>query len=126
MRQWFAVLRTRGPKWDHATPLRQQRLWDEHATFTDGLEAEGLIKLAGPLEGSLDVLLIVKGESAEALVRDTDDHGVDHAAARAAVTAPVAHIESVAAACTRLTISGDMVSCVISQPAPTFCIHVPV
>src|SRR5215469_8680017 len=30
------------------------------------------------------------------------------------------------AACTRLTISGDGVSPVIIQPAPTFCIHVPV
>ena len=74
MTQWFAVLRTRGPNWDHATPLRQQRLWDEHATFTDGLEAEGLIRLAGPLEGSLDVLLIVRGESAEAVeVRLSED-----------------------------------------------------
>ena len=33
---------------------------------------------------------------------------------------------SVVAAVTRLTINGDMVSCVISQPAPTFCIQVPV
>src|SRR6185437_280723 len=36
---------------------------------------------------------------------------------------------SVVAACTRLTISGAsglfMVSCVMSQPAPTFCIQVP-
>jgi len=30
------------------------------------------------------------------------------------------------AACTRLTISGEVVSCVMYQPAPTFCIHVPV
>jgi len=30
------------------------------------------------------------------------------------------------AACTKPTINGDMVSWVISQPAPTFCIHVPV
>ena len=67
MSQRFAVLRTRGPSWDRTTPLRQQTLWDEHATFTDDLEAEGLIKLAGPLEGSLDVLLIVKGESREAV-----------------------------------------------------------
>src|ERR1700676_3044488 len=67
MSRWFAVLRTRGPNWDHAAPLRQQTLWDEHATFMDGLEAEGLIRLAGPLEGSLDVLLIVRGESAEAV-----------------------------------------------------------
>ena len=31
----------------------------------------------------------------------------------------------VVAACTRLTISGDMVSWVIIHPAPTFCIQVP-
>ena len=31
-----------------------------------------------------------------------------------------------AAACTNPTIRGFMVICVISQPAPTFCIHVPV
>ncbi len=67
MAEWFAVLRSRGPNWDHAAPLRRQRLWDEHATFTDNLAAEGLIRLAGPLEGSLDVLLIVRGESAEAV-----------------------------------------------------------
>ena len=32
----------------------------------------------------------------------------------------------VVAAVTRLTIRGDMVSWVMSQPAPTFCIQVPV
>jgi uncharacterized protein YciI len=67
MSQWFAVLRTRGPNWDHATPLREQRLWREHAVFIDGLEAEKLIRLAGPLEGSIDVLLIMRGEGAEAI-----------------------------------------------------------
>jgi uncharacterized protein YciI len=67
MSQLFAVLRTRGPNWDHATPLRQQPLWDEHATFIDDLEAEGLLRLAGPLNGSTDVLLIMRGDSAEAL-----------------------------------------------------------
>jgi uncharacterized protein YciI len=67
MPQWFAVTRTRGPKWDHDSPLRQQALWDEHARFVDGLEAEGLIRLAGPLEGESDVLLICRGESAEAI-----------------------------------------------------------
>ena len=67
MTRWFAVLRTRGPNWNHATPLRQQLLWDEHATFMDGLKAEGLVKIAGPLEGSIDVLLIVRGESAAAI-----------------------------------------------------------
>jgi hypothetical protein len=67
MSQWFAVLRTRGPNWDHTTPLRRQKLWDEHATFMDGLQAEGLIRLAGLLEGSIDVLMIASGESAEAI-----------------------------------------------------------
>src|SRR5271156_6677596 len=33
---------------------------------------------------------------------------------------------SVVAACTRPTMNGDIVSCVISQPEPTFCIQVPV
>src|SRR5580692_830204 len=33
---------------------------------------------------------------------------------------------SVVAACTKPTINGDIVSCVISQPEPTFCIQVPV
>jgi len=67
MSQWFAVIRTRGPKWDHAAPLRQQALWDEHARFVDALEAEGVIRLAGPLEGANDVLLICRGDSAEAV-----------------------------------------------------------
>jgi uncharacterized protein YciI len=61
----FAVLRRRGPNWNHSAPLRQQRLWDEHATFVDALEAEGVIRLAGPLEGSDDVLLICRGDSAD-------------------------------------------------------------
>jgi uncharacterized protein YciI len=67
MSRWFAVLRRRGLNWDHAAPLRHQRLWDEHATFTDWLEAEGLLRLAGPLEGSDEVLMIFCGESAEAI-----------------------------------------------------------
>jgi uncharacterized protein YciI len=67
MSQWFAVIRRRGPKWDHARPLRQQALWDEHAVFVDNLEAEGLIRLAGPLEGANDALLICRGESSEAI-----------------------------------------------------------
>ncbi|HEY1750069.1 MAG TPA: YciI family protein [Caulobacteraceae bacterium] len=68
MSQWYAVIRTRGPGWDFARPMREQPLWNEHAAFTDGLEAEGLIRLAGPLEDSdQDVLLIMRGDSPEAL-----------------------------------------------------------
>jgi uncharacterized protein YciI len=65
--RWFAVLRRRGPNWNHGAPLRRQRLWEAHATFVDALEAEGVIRLAGPLDGSDDVLLICRGASAEAV-----------------------------------------------------------
>jgi uncharacterized protein YciI len=68
MSHWFAVIRTRGVAWDRATPLRQQPLWTEHAAFVDALEAEGLIRIAGPLDdGRDDVLLICRGDSAEAI-----------------------------------------------------------
>ena len=67
MSRCYAVIRTRGAKWDHQTPLREQALWHEHAVFTDGLEAAGLIRLAGPLEGGNDVLLICRGDSPEAV-----------------------------------------------------------
>ena len=67
MSQLFAVIRTRSPRWDNATPMRQQPLWREHAEFVDALEADGLIRLAGPLEGGDDVLLICSGETPEAV-----------------------------------------------------------
>jgi uncharacterized protein YciI len=67
MSRLFAVIRTRSRKWDNATPLREQPLWREHATFIDGLEADGVLRLAGPLEGGDDVLIICRGDSAEAV-----------------------------------------------------------
>jgi uncharacterized protein YciI len=63
----YAVIRTRGAKWDHQAPLRSQPLWHEHATFIDDLVAAGFIRLAGPLEGGDDVLLICRGDSPEAI-----------------------------------------------------------
>jgi hypothetical protein len=73
MSQWCAVLRTRGPKWDHSRPLREQALWDEHAAFTDGLEADGVIRLAGPLDGSDQVLMIMRGPPGEIERRLAED-----------------------------------------------------
>jgi uncharacterized protein YciI len=67
MSSLYAVIRTRGPKWDRQTPMREQALWREHAIFVDGLEAEGVLRLAGPLEGGDDVLIICHGESAESV-----------------------------------------------------------
>ena len=68
MRPLFAVIRARGPAWDHARPLEGQPEWAAHATFMNALKAEGFVVLGGPLEGTSEVLLIVRAEN-EAEVR---------------------------------------------------------
>jgi uncharacterized protein YciI len=73
MSQWFAVLRTRGATWDDATPMRSQLLWAEHAVYMNRINDQGRVKLAGPLETSNQVLLVLTGETAasvEALLED--------------------------------------------------------
>lgn len=46
-------------------PLEQQSDWDAHARFMDELEAAGVVDLGGPLEGTFDVLLIMRSDSAD-------------------------------------------------------------
>ena len=58
--QLFAVLRQRGAGWDGSRSLDEQREWREHAAFMDGLEADGFVLLAGPLQDTGDALLIVR------------------------------------------------------------------
>jgi uncharacterized protein YciI len=60
MKRIFAVIRTRGADWRDGSPLEDQEAWDEHASFMDGLESEAFVALAGPLEGTRDVLIIVR------------------------------------------------------------------
>lgn len=70
MAEWFMFIRSRGPNWDRATPMRKQKLWPEHVVFVNALEADGVIRLAGPLgseDGAEDVLLICRGDSADAV-----------------------------------------------------------
>jgi len=64
----FAVLRSRGPAWNDALPMRSQAGWDDHAAFMDDLTADGFIRLGGPLAEGQDFLLIVDAED-EAAVR---------------------------------------------------------
>ena len=68
MKTLFAVIRARGPAWDHSRPLEGQPEWPAHATFMNGLKSEGFVVLGGPLEGTSEVLLIVRAEN-EAEVR---------------------------------------------------------
>jgi len=66
MKPLFAVIRSRGPAWDHSRPMEGQPEWRAHAAFMNGLGAEGFVVLGGPLEGTSEVLLIVRaGDDAE-------------------------------------------------------------
>ena len=70
----FAVVRTRGGGWDFQKPMEQQALWREHAAYMDGLAEQGFFLLVGPLEGTRDVLLIVRAKSVkEVEARFADD-----------------------------------------------------
>lgn len=60
MRQLFAVVRTRGAAWQDSRPLEGQPDWGPHASFMNSLAKEGFVILGGPLEGTADVLLVVK------------------------------------------------------------------
>src|SRR5262245_29580285 len=59
----FAVVRTRGPRWNDATPLEGQEDWRGHADYMNALAAEGVVLFGGPLAGTRDVLLILRAEN---------------------------------------------------------------
>jgi hypothetical protein len=65
MPQIFAVTRTRGPAYNPALALEQQDDWRGHADFMNGLHREGFVLLGGPLEGTSDVLLIIRSKNAD-------------------------------------------------------------
>jgi len=61
----FAVIRTRGSAWRESQPLEGQPEWTSHASFMNALAKDKFVMLGGPLEGSADVLLIVKADTAD-------------------------------------------------------------
>jgi len=63
MQQLFAVIRTRGSAWQDSRSLERQSDWTAHASFMNALAKEGFVVLGGPLEGTADVLLIVRAGS---------------------------------------------------------------
>jgi uncharacterized protein YciI len=65
----FAVIRSHGAAWQPASPLEGQQEWDAHARFMNALEAQGVIILGGPLEGTPDVLLVMRAKSREDVMR---------------------------------------------------------
>ena len=65
----YMVIRRYGPPYDARKPLEAQLEWEEHRTFMNALEAGGVARLAGPLEGSKEVLLVVRAEDEGAVNR---------------------------------------------------------
>lgn len=65
MPQLFAVTRTQGPRWNPELPLEKQEDWRGHADFMNRLHAECFVLLGGPLQGTPEVLLIIRAENAE-------------------------------------------------------------
>ncbi len=68
MKRLFAVIRSRGPAWDHALPMDDQVDWPAHAAFMDTLTDEGFVAVGGPLEGSHDVLLVIRATTCDVIV----------------------------------------------------------
>ena len=64
MPQLFAVIRTRGPAFEPSRPLEAQADWAAHAAFMNGLVRDGSVILGGPLEGTADILLVMRAASA--------------------------------------------------------------
>ena len=64
-RSLFVVIRRYGPPYDPGKPLELQLDWEGHRLFMNALEAEGFARLAGPLEGTGEVLLVFRAESAD-------------------------------------------------------------
>jgi len=63
MMRLFAVIRTRGPAWQDSLSLEDQVAWASHASFMNALAKEGFVILGGPLDGTPDVLLVMRAES---------------------------------------------------------------
>src|SRR4029077_17578801 len=60
VKRLFAVIRSRGPAWNDSLPLDDQVEWTAHAAFMNQLAREQFVALGGPLEGTPNVLLIVR------------------------------------------------------------------
>jgi uncharacterized protein YciI len=57
---FFALRMVHGPQWDDSRGIREQRAWDEHAVFMDGLVDQGFIVLGGPIGDGKQTMLIVE------------------------------------------------------------------
>jgi hypothetical protein len=89
MQRLFVVIRTRGPAWQGSRPMESQADWAPHASFMNSLAKEGFVILGGPLEGTSDVLLVVRaGTPDEVRSRLAEDPWADKDLLRITRVAP--------------------------------------
>ena len=69
----FAVRMVHGPAWDSRREIREQRDWDDHAAFTDGLVDAGFVILGGPLGYDQGALLLVESPDEQDVRARFDD-----------------------------------------------------
>ncbi len=69
----FALTLVHGPGWDASRPIREQRGWDEHAAFMDGLVRDGFILLGGPLGSGERTLHVVEAADEDQIRRRVAD-----------------------------------------------------
>lgn len=63
-RSLFVVMRRYGGPFDPGKPLEMQPEWEAHRVFMNALEADGMSRLGGPLEGTGEVLLVFRATTA--------------------------------------------------------------
>lgn len=57
---FFALTMVHGPRWDDSRGIREQRAWDEHAAFMDGLVDDGFVILGGPIGDGKQTLIVIE------------------------------------------------------------------
>src|SRR5271169_595519 len=73
MQHLFVVIRCYGSLHARALPLEEQQDWEAHRAFMNALEADGLVRLGGPLEEREDVLLIFRAKDKTEIERRLAD-----------------------------------------------------
>lgn len=68
MKELFAVILRHGTAWQASRSLEEQEDWEAHRCFMNALEEEGFVMLGGPLEGTDEVLLILRATIPEEIV----------------------------------------------------------
>jgi uncharacterized protein len=75
----FALTLAHGPEWDESCGIREQRGWDEHAAFMDGLVEDGFILLGGPVGDQRTTLHVVQASDEDEVRRRVAEDPWAHA-----------------------------------------------